>query len=157
MVTSLLSSAKTPDGPAPKAIIAPHAGYDYSGPVAASAYARLQSARDTIKRVVLIGPAHYAEFSGLAASSADAFSTPLGSVSVDENAIAQLHFLPQVKFFDQAHEPEHCLEVHLPFLQAVLDGFTLVPMLIGDVRDDHSEVRRAIDVFPAVTQTKLSD
>src|SRR2546422_6731010 len=76
-VKNLLASAKTPDAPAPKAIIAPHAGYDYSGPVAASAYARLQSARDPIKRVVLIGPAHYAEFSGLATSSADAFSTPL--------------------------------------------------------------------------------
>src|SRR5262245_14439227 len=111
----LLASANTPDGPAPKAIIAPHAGYDYSGPVAASAYARLQSARKTIKRVVLIGPAHYAEFAGLATSSADAFSTPLGSVSADKNAIEEIRFLPQVAFFDQAHEPEHCLEVQLPF------------------------------------------
>src|SRR5216117_3767698 len=124
-VKSLLASAKTPDGPAPNAIIAPHAGYDYSGPVAASAYTLLQSARDTIKRVVLIGPAHYAEFAGLATSSADAFSTPLGSVSLDRDALAELRFLPQVKVFDQAHEPEHCLEVHLPFLQTVLDGFAL--------------------------------
>jgi MEMO1 family protein len=136
LVKHLLASAKSPDGPAPKAIIAPHAGYDYSGPVAASAYARLQSARDTIKRVVLIGPAHYAEFAGLATSSADAFSTPLGSVSVDKNAIAQLRFLPQVIVFDPAHEPEHCLEVHLPFLQTVLDKFALVPLLVGDAADE---------------------
>ena len=136
MVKNLLASAKTPDGPAPKAIIAPHAGYDYSGPVAASAYARLQPARDTIKRVVLIGPAHYAEFAGLATSSADAFSTPLGLVAVDKNAIAQLRLLPQLKVFDQAHEPEHCLEVHLPFLQTVLDGFALVPLLVGDADDE---------------------
>src|SRR6266487_5240967 len=95
MVKNLLTAAKTPDGPAPKAIIAPHAGYDYSGPVAASAYARLESARKTIKRVVLIGPAHYERFPGLATSSADAFFTPLGSVSVDKNAISQLCLLPQ--------------------------------------------------------------
>src|SRR5437773_6916479 len=100
-VRRLLAPAKTPDGPAPKAIIAPHAGYDFSGPVAASAYRLLQSARDTIKRVVLIGPAHYAEFAGLATSSADAFSTPLGSVSLDRDALAELRFLPQVKVFDQ--------------------------------------------------------
>src|SRR5437016_1781750 len=136
MVKSLLASAKTPDGPAPKAIIAPHAGYEYSGPVAASAYACLQSARDTIKRVVLIGPAHCVEFAGLATSSADAFSTPLGSVSVDKNAIAQLRLLPQVMVFDQAHEPEHCLEVQLPFLQAALDRFALVPLLVGDAADE---------------------
>jgi MEMO1 family protein len=135
MVKNLLGSAKTPDGPAPKAIIAPHAGYDYSGPVAASAYACFEPARDTIKRMVLIGPAHYAEFAGMATSSADALSTPLGSVSVDKNAIAQLRFLPQVMVFDQAHEPEHCLEVHLPFLQTVLDRFTLVPLLVGDAAD----------------------
>ena len=135
-VKSLLASAKTPDGPAPKAIIAPHAGYDYSGPVAASAYARLQSARDSIKRVVLIGPAHYAEFDGLATSSADAFSTPLGTVSLDKNAIVQLRFLPQVKVFDQAHEPEHCLEVQVPFLQTVLDRFALVPLLVGNAAEE---------------------
>ena len=144
-VKYLLASAKTPDGPAPKAIIAPHAGYEYSGPVAASAYACLQSARDTIKRVVLIGPAHCVEFAGLATSSADAFSTPLGSVSVDKNAIAQLRLLPQVMVFDQAHEPEHCLEVQLPFLQAALDGFALVPLLVGDAVDEEvAEVLAAL-------------
>src|SRR5206468_4052078 len=97
VVMHLLASANTPDAPDPKAIIAPHAGYDYSGPVAASAHAYLQSARDAIKRVVLIGPAHCAELAGLATSSADAFSTPLGSVSVDQDAIAQLRFLSQLK------------------------------------------------------------
>ncbi len=145
LVKSLLASANTPDGPAPQAIIAPHAGYDYSGPVAASAYAFLQLARDIIKRVVLIGPAHYAEFAGLAVSSADAFSTPLGSVSVDKNAVAQLRLLPQLKVFDQAHAPEHCLEVHLPFLQTVLDRFALVPLLVGDAADEEvAEVLAAL-------------
>src|SRR5881628_2822911 len=136
VVQNLLASADMPYGPAPKAIIAPHAGYEYSGPVAASAYARLQSARGTIKRVVLIGPAHYAEFAGLATNSADAFSTPLGPVSLDKNAIAQLRLLPQVKVFDQAHQLEHCLEVHLPFLQTVLDEFALVPLLVGDAAEE---------------------
>src|SRR5256712_811380 len=145
LVKNLLASANTPEGPAPKAIIAPHAGYDFSGPVAASAYACLQTARDTIKRVVLIGPAHYAEFGGLATSSADAFSTPLGSVSVDSGAIERLRFLPQVRVFDQAHEPEHCLEVHWPFLQTTLSGFALVPLLVGDAADEEvAEVLAAI-------------
>jgi AmmeMemoRadiSam system protein B len=143
-VKGLLASAKT-DGPAPKAIIAPHAGYDYSGPVAASAYAPLAVARDTIKRVVLIGPAHHAEFAGLATSSAHAFSTPLGTVLVDKDAIAQLRLLPQVKVFDQAHEPEHCLEVQLPFLQTVLDEFALVPLLVGEAADEEiAEVLAAL-------------
>jgi len=157
-VKNLLASAKTPDGPAPKAIIAPHAGYDYSGPVAASAHARLQPARDTIKRVVLIGPAHYAEFAGLATSSADAFSTPLGSVPVDKNAIAQLRFLPQVTVFEQAHEQEHCLEVHLPFLQTVLDGFVLVPLLVGDAADEEvAEVLAALWSGPETCVVVSSD
>jgi len=145
LVKSLLASANTPDGPAPQAIIAPHAGYDFSGPVAASAYASLQSACESIKRVVLIGPAHYAEFAGFATSSADAFSTPLGSVSLDSGAIERLRFLPQVKLFDQAHEPEHCLEVHLPFLQTILYGFALVPLLVGDAAEEEvAEVLAAI-------------
>src|SRR5882724_5421443 len=158
MVKNLLASAKTPDGPAPKAIIAPHAGYDYSGPVAASAYACLQSARDTIKRVVLIGPAHYDEFVGLATSSAEAFSTPLGSVSVDADAISELRLLPQVKVFDQAHEPEHCLEVHLPFLQTILDAFALVPLLVGDAADQEvAEVLAALWGGPETCMVVSSD
>src|SRR5262245_14914090 len=109
--------------PPPKALIAPHAGYIYSGPVAASAYARLAVARDTIQRVVLIGPAHYVPIRGLAASGADAFATPLGEVPVDRAAIDGLGDLPQVAVRDDAHRREHCLEVQLPFLQTILAQF----------------------------------
>ena len=118
--------------PVPKAIIAPHAGYVYSGPVAASAYARLLPARDRIHRVVLLGPSHRVPFRGLATSSADAFTTPLGSISLDHAAIQKLAVLPQVHSLDQAHTLEHSLEVHLPFLQEVLDDFQLVPLVVGD-------------------------
>lgn len=127
---------------APVAIIGPHAGYMYSGPVAASAYARLEPARGAIERVVLIGPSHRVAFSGLAASSAESFDTPLGRVRLDRQAIADLLELPQVHVIDEAHEREHSLEVHLPFLIGVLgadDGvakFTLVPLAMGDVSSD---------------------
>lgn len=119
---------------APKAIIAPHAGYVYSGPVAASVYARLQPAHDRIHRVVLLGPSHRVAFRGLAASSADHFSTPLGNIKLDRAAINTLADLPQVHQLDQAHTQEHSLEVHLPFLQEVLDNFQLVPLVVGDTR-----------------------
>ena len=136
MVEGFLSAARVANEPAPKAIIAPHAGYVYSGPVAASAHTTLRPARDIIKRVVLIGPSHHAAFSGVATSSADAFSTPLGPVWLDKAALAQLASLPPVIVLDEAHEPEHCLEVHLPFLQIILREFTLVPLLVGDAADE---------------------
>ncbi|MGY6276530.1 AmmeMemoRadiSam system protein B [Methylomonas sp. MgM2] len=117
---------------APKAIIAPHAGYIYSGPIAASAYARLESARDTINRVVLIGPSHRVYFEGLAVSRADSFSTPLGEIELDKQAIESLRDLPFVGYLEQAHTLEHSLEVHLPFLQQMLSRFKLVPIVAGD-------------------------
>ena len=115
----------------PKALIAPHAGYVYSGPIAASAYARLRDVRRTIQRVVLLGPAHFVPCAGLAASRAQAFATPLGAVPVDSAGLQQALALPQVQVFDQAHRREHSLEVHLPFLQEVLPEFTLVPLAVG--------------------------
>lgn len=114
-----------------KAIIVPHAGYVYSGPVAASAYVRLAEARTTIKRVVLLGPAHRVPLHGLAASSAQEFATPLGRVPVDQAAIATVLALPQVHISDEAHAPEHSLEVQLPFLQVMLDHFSVVPLVVG--------------------------
>ena len=114
-----------------KAIIVPHAGYIYSGPVAASAYARLAEVRDTITRIILLGPAHWVPAHGLAASSAEAFVTPLGRVAVDQATIATLLALPQVHISDEAHAPEHSLEVQLPFLQVVLNDFSLVPLVVG--------------------------
>ena len=116
----------------PKALIVPHAGYVYSGPVAARAYTLLAAARDTIHRVVLIGPSHFVALSGLAVPAAEAFVTPLGSVPLDRAAIQALRALPQVSVVAAAHAREHSLEVQLPFLQLVLDRFTLVPLVVGE-------------------------
>ena len=115
----------------PKAIIAPHAGYVYSGAVAAAAYALLTPAAATIKRVVLLGPCHRVSVQGLALSGARAFRTPLGDIPVDKDAARQILDFPGVQVFDATHELEHSLEVHLPFLQIVLDDFTLVPLVVG--------------------------
>ena len=116
----------------PKAIIAPHAGYVYSGAIAASAYALLKPARGTIRRVVLLGPSHRVAFHGLAAPSVDVVETPLGLIPVDRAALQQLTALPQFIISDPAHAREHSLEVHLPFLQEVLGEFSLVPLAVGD-------------------------
>lgn len=123
---------KTAGAPVPKALIAPHAGYVYSGAVAASAYARLKPAASVIKRVVLLGPCHRVAVNGLALSGADAFATPLGHVPVDKEAAARILELPQVEVFDATHAQEHSLEVHLPFLQIVLDDFAVVPLVVGE-------------------------
>lgn len=120
---------------ASKAIIAPHAGYIFSGPVAASAHAHFLPDRHVIKRVVLIGLSHFVSFGGLAASSAEFFSTPLGLVPVDTDAVHQLSSLPQVSILDKAHANEHSLEVQLPFLQVVLNDFKIVPLVTGNVSD----------------------
>lgn len=119
----------------PRAVIAPHAGYRYSGPVAGSAFVRWQRTGDCIGRVVVVGPAHYVEFEGVGVSSAAAFETPLGEVPVDREAIEQILALPQVQVQDVAHAPEHCLEVELPFLQVVFERFELVPLLVGSTSD----------------------
>ncbi len=124
--------ATTAEGPVPKAIIAPHAGYVYSGPVAASAYRLLIPAKDMVKRVILLGPAHRVPFRGLAVPSVDFFMTPFGTVAVDRQAIETIADLPWVTISDSPHEPEHSLEVHLPFLQEVLEDFKVVPVVVGD-------------------------
>jgi AmmeMemoRadiSam system protein B len=108
------ASAASEGAEVPKALIAPHAGYVYSGAVAASAYARITRARDVIRRVVLLGPAHRVPVSGLAAPEAEAFATPLGEVRLDREALDAILELPQVAVFDAAHALEHSLEVHLP-------------------------------------------
>ena len=144
-VTALLAAAKATGQRQPKALIAPHAGYVYSGPVAASAYALLSPFRDAYDRVVLLGPAHRAYLRGLALPAADAFATPLGEVRLDREAIAAIRHLPQVSISDDAHAQEHCLEVHLPFLQQVLAGFTLVPLAVGEVSAEQvAEVLRVL-------------
>lgn len=122
--------------PIPCAIIAPHAGYAYSGPIAAHAYEALRPAVGQIDRVVLLGPSHRVAFSGLALSSAAAFDCPLGRVAIDRNAMFELADLPSVRVIDRAHEHEHGLEVHLPFLIHTLrfdaHPFTLAPLVVGD-------------------------
>lgn len=120
----------------PKAMIVPHAGYIYSGPIAAQAYALLKPLREVIRRVVLFGPAHRAYVKGLAASSADYFATPLGNVPLDREAIALATSLPDVRTDDGAHAQEHSLEVQLPFLQVVLGDFQLVPFAVGEASGD---------------------
>ena len=118
--------------PPSKLLITPHAGYEYCGVVAASAYARLTGNALSISRVVLLGPAHRVVVQGLAAPRAAAFETPLGEVALDAAALSDLDALPQVVRNDDAHEREHSLEVQLPFLQALLGRFTLVPLVVGD-------------------------
>jgi AmmeMemoRadiSam system protein B/AmmeMemoRadiSam system protein A len=115
----------------PKALVVPHAGYIYSGPVAARAYDELAAARGSVKRVVLLGPTHRVAVKGLAIPSSGAFATPLGTVRIDASALAAVRDLPQVVLSDAAHAMEHSLEVQLPFLQNVLGDFALAPFAVG--------------------------
>ena len=128
---------------APKALIVPHAGYVYSGPIAAAAYARLGKMRDIVRRVVILGPAHRVAVRGLALPTARAFATPLGEVEVDREAVAAVAALPQVVRSDAAHALEHSLEVQLPFLQSVLGNFRIVPFAIGSA--SAGEVAEVLD------------
>ncbi len=136
-VDALLSQAETSRQAGPLGLIAPHAGYMYSGPVAANAFAPVAASGNVFERVLLIGPPHYVPVSGVAAPSAGAFATPLGEVEVDRDAIAALIEAGLVTIDDRAHAPEHSLEVELPFLQAVLGRFTVIPLLIGDAAPEH--------------------
>lgn len=120
-----------PSALTPKALIAPHAGYVYSGAVAASAYATLQQIAARIRRVVLLGPAHRVAVRGLALPGAEAFDTPLGRIELDAEAARAIADLPQVAVSVEAHALEHALEVHLPFLQSVLPDFKLLPLAVG--------------------------
>lgn len=132
-IESLLAEAasKAIGGMCPKAILVPHAGYVYSGPIAAAAYALVRTAAEQIRRVVVIGPSHFVAMDGLAASPDVAFETPLGRVPVDQPAIEQLAKLPQVTLDRDAHAQEHSVEVQLPFLQVILREFSLVPLVAG--------------------------
>ena len=128
----------------PKAVIAPHAGYIYSGAIAGVAYGALRPYHDVIKRVVLLGPSHRVAFHGIATSSSDYFRTPLGDIPVDTRAAMQLtSAFDFVDYLDAAHEGEHSLEVHLPFLQTVLDDFTLLPLVVGEA--DIGEVEAVLE------------
>ena len=110
-VVELLADARTAPKITPKALIAPHAGYVYSGSTAAAAFAALSGSAQTFARIVLIGPAHYVPIRGIALPTVDAFETPLGRVSVDRDGLNEITGLPFVSRNDAAHAPEHALEV----------------------------------------------
>ena len=147
MVDHLLSeaAASAGSGPLPKAIIVPHAGYVYSGAVAASAYAGLRGRSAGIKRVILLGPAHRLPVRGLALPAAERFVTPLGAIDVDQDAASAILRLPQVTVSEAAHAREHSLEVQLPFLQQVLKAFRILPLAVGDATP--SEVAEVIEIL----------
>jgi MEMO1 family protein len=125
------------DRPAPHALIVPHAGYVYSGPVAATAYARILSRRDEVTRVVLLGPNHRVPLRAMALPDVDAFTTPLGTVPLDASACHDIESMSDVVVDDRPHAQEHSLEVHLPFLQVALgEGWSLVPVVVGQAPAD---------------------
>lgn len=131
-LTQLLAAAEDRCLPPVRGLIVPHAGYRYSGPVAASGFRQLQAEASQPRRVYLLGPAHYVHVYGVGMAPYDAFETPLGRVAQDQAAIAALDRLgPTYRLLAAPHEPEHCLEVELPFLQQVLGDFKLVAMLCG--------------------------
>jgi len=140
-VEELLRDAPTAHGPPPKAVIAPHAGYVYSGPIAASAFRAL--AGQALERVIVLGPAHRVPVRGLALPGTDAFATPLGNVPVDADAARAVSDLPQVTSFPEAHAPEHSLEVELPFLQVLFPDVRVLPIVVGDA--DGEEVAEVLD------------
>ncbi len=149
-------AAAAPAGPGKrrvKAVIAPHAGYVYSGPIAGSAFAGLSADRDRISRVVLLGPAHRVPLRGLGLPAADGFATPLGEVPVAAEAAAAVRRLPAVCESLAAHAPEHSLEVELPFLQVVLDEFDLLPLVVGDA--DGEEVAAVLDAVWGGDETRI--
>ena len=129
--------------PAPKAVIAPHAGYVYSGPIAGSAFQTLAGAAGTIERVVLLGPSHFIPIRGLALPGHESFGTPLGTVKIQHRGAQASLRLPQVRVVPEAHVREHSLEVELPFLQVLLGDFELVPLAVGDAEPE--EVAEVLD------------
>ena len=144
-IRAYLDDATPSRAKVPKALIVPHAGYVYSGPIAATAYALLAPVRDAVDRVVLLGPAHRVPVRGLATTSAGYFATPLGEVPVDADAVGTALTFSQVAVSDAAHAGEHALEVQLPFLQTVLRRFTLVPLAVG-----HATLREVEEVLDAL-------
>jgi AmmeMemoRadiSam system protein B len=142
VVDALLSAAPHVAGPCPKVLIVPHAGFVYSGAIAASAFARIAPHLDTIERVVLVGPAHRVAVDGLVWPGVSRLATPLGELEVDVDAIAGV---PELAANVAAHAREHSLEVELPFLQRVAPHARLVPLVVGRARPE--AVGRVLDAL----------
>lgn len=136
LAKAALEEQEAPAGAVLKALIAPHAGYVYSGPVAASSFGRLAREAETVSRIVLLGPAHRLPVRGLALPGVEAFETPLGRVPVDIELLERVVDLPQISVSREAHAPEHCLEVELPFLQVILGEFSILPLLNSRARPE---------------------
>lgn len=155
MVQEFLDTAVPPPSHImpPKAIIAPHAGYIYSGPIAGSAFKPWQNQMADMSRVVLIGPAHTMAVRGLVGVTVEAFQTPLGEVPVDQEALAQVRPLPQVQMLDAAHGREHCLEVMLPFLQLIAPQVAIVPLLVGQTTSQ--EVAEVLETLWGGPETRI--
>lgn len=143
-IDTFLSKAHEPEV-FPRAIIVPHAGYIYSGQVAAQAYKTLIPLKNKIKRIILAGPSHRVPFYGCALSGAETFATPIGQIPIDQSANQELIDAGLAKILDAAHAQEHSLEVHLPFLLRSLDDFELVPIVVGEASPD--EVAKVFDHF----------
>ena len=142
-VEALLSQAKKRELSGLCGVVAPHAGYVYSGPIAGKAFSLLAHSNDGPNRILLIGPPHYVPLRGIVAPSCSAFATPLGDVAVDVGAVESLRDAGLVTLDDTPHAPEHALEVELPFLQRVLEDFTIVPLLVGAASPE--QVARVIE------------
>ena len=130
-----LATALATTGLAPKsakAVVAPHAGYIYSGAIAGTAYASMAARGDQVERVILFGPSHRVAFSGVAASGASVFETPTGPIAIDRDAVAALVHDGLAREFERAHESEHSLEVQLPFVKQIFPSARVVPLLAGD-------------------------
>ena len=153
LVDGFLAAAASEPGYSPKAVIAPHAGFVYSGPIAGSAFACFAADADVIHRVVLIGPAHRLPVRGLALPGQAAFGTPLGAVQIDAELVGSIIDLPQVSVNQAAHSPEHCLEVELPFLQTVLGEFSILPLLVSSVEAE--EVAAVLDRVWGGPETRI--
>ena len=142
-VKAFVATAGPPATPTPpKAVVAPHAGYVYSGPIAGTAYGALATRGDQVERVILLGPSHRVAFNGVVASGASAFETPLGPVTVDREAVASLVQSGLAREFERAHESEHSLEVQLPFLKQLFPAAHVVPLLTGD--DDWNAAKQVL-------------
>ncbi|WP_020410278.1 AmmeMemoRadiSam system protein B [Hahella ganghwensis] len=145
MISGFLSEYRVAGEIPPKAIIVPHAGLVYSGPIAAAAYAQLAPYASHIRRVILLGPSHRVAFDGLAVSESTEFATPLGEIAVDQELKQKVLKLPQVIEHEAPHAQEHSLEVQLPFLQSCLPSFSLLPIVVGDATaTDVAEVLESV-------------